>query len=83
MNYREHEVSRDHKSVLPPGGCGNKQKRPHSSQTQKSVRHTAKPPKKGTRCKPKSQISGVQGEPKSKRQAKTKPNIKTLNPLLP
>ena len=52
MNYKEHEVSRDHKSVLPPGGCGNKQKkRPHSSQTQKSVRHTAKPPKRGLGAK--------------------------------
>ena len=51
MNYKEHEVSRDHKSVLPPGGCGNIQKRPHSSQTQKSVRHTAKPPKRGLGAK--------------------------------
>ena len=37
MNYKEHEVSRDHKSVLPPGGCGNKQKKGHTQAKHKKV----------------------------------------------
>ena len=79
MNYREHEVSRDHKSVLPPGGCGNKQKKGHTQAKHKKVcviqlNHQRR--ELGANQKVKS--GGVQGEPKSKRQAKTKikPNMK-------
>ena len=66
-------------------GVATNKKRPHSSQTQKSVRHTAKPPKKGTRCKPKSQIRWGAGWTKIKTTSQNQNQTKyenTQSPLI-
>ena len=85
MNYKEHEVSRDQKIGAATWWVWQQTKKGHTQAKHKKVcviqlNHQRR--ELGANQKVKS--GGVQGEPKSKRQAKTKikPNMKTLNPLL-